>query len=130
MESPQRLTPSTLIPAVKRARLPILSVALTYALTVLAGILLVDFHVPFALNARDQIVGQAYNGQNTTINALQSGNRLQAALSDFGSNLFLGALPDTVAGLGIIMPYPLVAYRGWVGGVVSVDSQHVSRLSQ
>jgi hypothetical protein len=26
-------------------------------------------------------------------------------------------------------PLPIAAYRGWVGGVVSVDAQHVSRLS-
>ena len=107
-----------------------MSVALTYGLTIALGILLVDLHVPFAVNARDQIVNQAYSGQNATINALQSGRRLQAALSDFGGNLFLGAVPGTLAGVGIVTAYPLVAYRGWVGGIVSVDQQHISRLSQ
>lgn len=130
MEPSPRTPFGTIIPAVERARLPILTVALTYVLTVLAGILMVDFHVQFALNYRDQLVNQAYNGKDATINALQSGNRLQAALSDFSGNLFLGAVPSTIAGLGIIMPYPLVAFRGWVEGIVSVDQQHISRLAQ
>jgi len=119
----------TIIPAVKRARIPILTVALTYGLTVVIGILMVNLHVQFALDYRDKIVNQAYSGSNTTINALQSGNRLQAALSDYVGNLFLGAFPDTLAGLGIVTSYPLIAYRGWIGGIVSVDQQHISRLS-
>ena len=35
-----------------------------------------------------------------------------------------------MTGLAIVGPVPIAAYRGWVGGVVSVDGQHVSRLSQ
>jgi hypothetical protein len=31
--------------------------------------------------------------------------------------------------LGVIPPYPLAAFRGWVGGVVSVDGSHRSRLT-
>ena len=31
-------------------------------------------------------------------------------------------------GLAVVMPFPLAAYRGWVGGIVSVDGQHESRL--
>ncbi len=104
--------------------------ALTYVLSILLGILMVDFHVQFALDYLDQLVNQAYNGKDITINALQSGNRLQAALSDFSGNLFLGALPNTIAGVGIITAYPLAAYRGWVGGIVSVNQQHLSRLAQ
>ncbi len=133
MESSPPITFGTIIPAVKRARIPILTVALTYGLTVLVGILMVSvsaFRVQFALDYRDQLVNQAHSGSDATINALQSGNRLQAALSDFGGNLFLGAVPNTIAGLGIVTSYPLVAFRGWVGGIVSVDDQHASRLAQ
>ena len=61
---------------------------------------------------------------------MQSGQPLLAALSDFGSNLLLGAVPNTLEGLGVIIPYPLAAYRGWVGGIVSVDGNHASRLAQ
>jgi hypothetical protein len=31
-------------------------------------------------------------------------------------------------GLGIVIPFPLAAFRGWLGGIVSVDGNHVSRL--
>jgi hypothetical protein len=99
MELSQKIAFRTIIPAVKRARLPILTVALTYILTVLIGILMVHFHVQFALDYRDKVVNQAYNGSNSTMNALLSGNRLQAALSDFAGNLFLGGVPDTASGL-------------------------------
>ncbi len=91
---------------------------------------MVHLHFQFALDTRDKIVNQAYNGSNTTINALQNGNRVQAALLDFAGNLFLGAIPNTVGGLGIFIPYPIVVYRGWVGGIVSVDGNHISRFSQ
>jgi hypothetical protein len=54
---------------------------------------------------------------------------LNAAFLDFGSNLLLGAVPQTLGGLGVVFPYPLTAYRGWIGGIVSVDANHHSRLS-
>jgi len=31
--------------------------------------------------------------------------------------------------MGVIVPYPFIIYRGWVGGIVSVGSNHMSRLS-
>jgi uncharacterized membrane protein SpoIIM required for sporulation len=125
-----RITVSSIFPAIRRARFPILSIALTYVVAVLVGIVMAHSGVAFALNARDSIVGQAYNGSDATINAMQNGQPLQAALSDFSGNLFLGAVPSTVTGLGVVFPYPLAAYRGWVGGIVSVDGNHSSRLAQ
>jgi uncharacterized membrane protein SpoIIM required for sporulation len=125
-----RITFSSIFPAVKRAKLPILSIALTYVVAVLVGIVMAHAGVSFALNARDSIVGQAYNGSDPTINAKQNGQPLLAALSDFSGNLFLGGVPSTITGLGVVFPYPLAAYRGWVGGIVSVDGNHVSRLAQ
>ncbi len=116
--------------AVQRARLPILTIALTNVIAVLIGIGMVHSGVSFALTARDQIVGQAYNGSNQITNSLQSGQRLQAALADFGGNMMLGAVPSTAMGIGVIFPYPLAAYRGWVGGIVSVDGNHASRFAQ
>jgi hypothetical protein len=82
-----------------------------------------------SIDARNRIVGQAHNGSNETINALESGNRLWAALTDFGGNLVMGALPITASGLGVIFPYPLVAYQGWVGGIVSVNADGSSRFA-
>ncbi len=121
---------SSILPALKRARLPILTIALTYLVSVLVGIGMVHTGFAFAINTRDQIVNRAYQGSDPTINALQSGKRLQAALSDFSRNLLVGAVPNTIGGLGVIFPYPVVAYRGWVGGIVSIDQNHASRLAQ
>jgi hypothetical protein len=39
-----------------------------------------------------------------------------------------GAAADALGGLGVVFPFPLIAYRGWVGGIVSVDGSHASRL--
>ena len=125
-----RITLSSIFPAIRRARLPILTIALTYLVAVLVGIGMAQGRVAFALNARDRIVGQAYNGSDPTITAMQSGQPLLAALSDFGGNLFLGAVPSTIGGLGVVFPYPLAAYRGWIGGIVSVNGNHTSRLAQ
>jgi hypothetical protein len=36
----------------------------------------------------------------------------------------------SVTGPAIVGPVPFAAYRGWVGGIVSVDARHVSRLSK
>jgi hypothetical protein len=47
---------------------------------------------------------------------------------DFGGNLFFGALPQTFMGLGIVVPYFTVSKQGWIGGIVSVNSQHKSRI--
>jgi hypothetical protein len=49
------------------------------------------------------------------------------ALADFSGNL-RGAAADALGGLGVVFPFPLIAYRGWVGGIVSVDGSHASRL--
>ena len=119
-----------ILPAIRRCRLPILSVAITYLLSVIIGGAMAHAGLPTAIDARNRIVGKAYNGSNTTINALQSGNRMWAALTDFGGNLFQGAVPLTLSGLGVIFPYPLIAYQGWIGGIVSVTSDGSSRLAQ
>jgi hypothetical protein len=80
----------------------------------------------FALTYRNQLVSQAM--QQKPAVAANQGDSLQAALWDFSGNLLIGAVPKTVMGLGIIFPYPWVAYQGWVGGIVSVRSDHTSRL--
>ena len=110
-----------------RARLPILTVGLVYAVSVAVGIAMVDTGNQFALNTRDNVVSGAQN--SSVLTAYDSGDRLGAAFLDFGSNLLLGGVPQTVSGLGVVFPYPLAAYRGWIGGIVSVDGNHVSRLS-
>lgn len=120
------LTP--FLTALARARPAILTVALTYALSLGVGIGMVHTGNQFALAYRDGLVAGA-NASNPASLALQQDERWKAALFDFGENLLLGAVPKTIAGLSIIMPYPLVAFQGWVGGIVSVDNAHVSRLA-
>jgi len=113
--------------ALCRARIAIITIALVYFVSVLVGIGMVNSGNQFALSTRDSVVGSA---QKSSILVLyNSGNRLGAAFLDFGSNLLLGAVPQTVGGLAIVIPYPLAAYSGWIGGIVSVDSNHTSRLA-
>jgi len=80
----------------------------------------------FALKVRDQLVSKAVQQDPAAI-ASNKGDNLQAALLDFGGNLMLGALPKTVSGMAVIPAYPLLAYQGWVGGIVSVRDDHSSR---
>ena len=113
--------------ALRRARVAILSIAFLYTLSLLVGTTMVQTGYQPALAYRDYIVSNAQS--DSTLVALNSGNRLGAALRDFYGNLVLGAVPNTLGGLGVIFPYPFVAYRGWIGGIVSVNNAHVSRLA-
>jgi uncharacterized membrane protein SpoIIM required for sporulation len=112
--------------AIRRARSFIFTIAITYVLSILVGLVMVHIGNAFALTYRDQLVSQAM--QQKPAVAANEGDKLQAALWDFSGNLLIGAVPKTVMGLGIIFPYPWVAYQGWVGGIVSVRSDRTSRL--
>ena len=117
-----------IVRAIKRARYSILTVAVMYALSLLIGIVMVHTGNPFALRYRNQLVARAAE-QDPAARALDRGNKLQAALLDFAGNLILGALPKTVSGFAVVMPYPWVAYQGWIGGIVSVRGDATSRLN-
>ncbi len=110
-----------------RARVAILCVGLAYLGSVIAGIVMVHAGNAFAISYRDQLVSQAQSSPALT--ALGENSRLPAALLDFAGNL-LGAIGTTLGGPGVVFPFPLILYRGWVGGIVSVDSMHASRLAQ
>jgi hypothetical protein len=98
----------------------------TYVTFVVLGMALATAGWPVAVDERDQIVS---GSQTSPISqAYQRGDRVQAALLDFGANLGLGAIPTSVTGLSVVGPFPIAAYRGWVGGIVSIDAQHHSRL--
>ena len=116
-----------IIKAVLRCRLFALSIFLTYVLSSGVGIFMAHTGNTFALARRDRIVHKAVTSDKATI-AHGSGNHAAAIVADFAGNLFYAAIPQTVAGLGIILPYFSVAYQGWVGGIVSVDRTHRSRL--
>jgi uncharacterized membrane protein SpoIIM required for sporulation len=111
--------------ALRRARIPFLTFTLTYLLAVLVGIVMVHSGNDFALSSRDVLVTRAQTSR--ILSAFHGGNRQGAALLDFGGNL-LAAFANTISGLSIIVPYPIAAFRGWVVGIVSVNSSHVSRL--
>jgi len=80
----------------------------------------------FAISYRDKIVSNAK--ASPVIVALDKGNRIEAALLDAGGNL-VAAISNTLGGLGVLIPYPFIAYRGWIGGIVSIDSMHASRFA-
>jgi hypothetical protein len=119
---------SSVFRALLRARVAILTIALTYAVSVSIGIMMAQTGNEFALAYRDNLVARARENDPASV-ALQRGDRLSAAVSDFVRNLLLSAVPNTVAGLSVFIPYPVVAHQGWVGGIVSVDNAHVSRLA-
>ncbi|HSB89718.1 MAG TPA: stage II sporulation protein M [Anaerolineales bacterium] len=113
--------------AMRRAWLPTALMFCVHAGSVLVGAIMVNNGNPFALRYRDQLVARAHLQDPSSL-ALASGHRLEAAAWDFSRNLLLGAVPSTVGGLGIGIPYLIAIHRGWVGGIVSIDSSHVSRL--
>lgn len=116
-----------IIEALLRCRVLSLSIFLTYILSSCAGILMAHAGNTFALAQRDRIVHQAVTSDRASI-AHRSGNQAAAIVADFTGNLFYAAVPQTIAGLAVILPYFSVAHQGWVGGIVSVDGTHRSRL--
>jgi hypothetical protein len=113
--------------ALGRARLPIAIVAFASICPLVVGGVLATSGNRLALRERDRIVGAAQGSEITT--AYKQNDRVRAALLDFGGNVE-AALVTSATGLAIVGPVPIAAYRGWVGGLVSVDARHVSRLSQ
>jgi hypothetical protein len=116
----------SVIQALRRARIPILTVAVTYAVSVLTGMVMVHAGNAFAIGFRDNLVAQAQS--SPAIVALDQNDRFRAAALDFGANLYAAAA-NTVGGLGVVVPFPIFAYRGWIGGIVSITSAHTSRLA-
>ena len=116
-----------IIGALRRSRRFALSIFLTYVLSSSIGIFMAHAGNTFALEQRDKTVQKALTSDKSSI-AYQSGNPATGLVLDFAGNVFYAAIPQTVAGLGVILPYFSVAYQGWVGGIVSIDGSHQSRL--
>lgn len=102
------------------------SIFFTYVVSAAVGAAMVHAGSRFALARRDAIVASAASDKASI--DYRAGRRTQAALADAVANFGLAALPQTIAGLTIVLPYATVSYQGWVGGIVSVDGRHVSRL--
>lgn len=100
---------------------------MTYVTFLLLGIALASSGWALAVSQRDSIVRGAQTNPITVEH--RQGHDLTAALLDFGANLGLGAIPTSIIGITVIGPFPIAAYRGWVGGIVSIDSSHHSRLA-
>jgi hypothetical protein len=113
--------------ALRHARFGIWTIALMYVLSVLAGIWMVHSGNRYALGFRDRLVGQAQR-ESPILRQLHGGNPLKAAALDAAGNSAAGLL-SLIAGYGVPAGYGVAAYRGWVGGVVSVDSLHHSRFA-
>lgn len=114
--------------ALHRARFPIIAIALVHALAVAVGVVMVHASNLFALSYRDRLVAQAH-ATDPVSRAYQQGNNLRAALIETGRTEW-ACLASAVTGLTVVSPFALSAYRGWVGGIVSVDDSHISRLVQ
>ena len=117
----------SILSSIKRCRIWIITIFAAYCFSCLIGIIMVHSGNGFALNYRDKIVGNAVKNDNASIN-YREGKRFSAALIDFGGNLTFSAI-QTFLGLGIVIPYFLVSYQGWIGGIVSVNSKHESRFN-
>jgi len=109
------------------ARVAIATVFVSYALSGVFGIVMATSGNPDAIAQRDAVVGAARTSAITTTN--RSGENVRAALLDFSSNLVVGGLTSTAFGTSVVGLYPVVAYRGWIGGIVVLDGEHRSRLA-
>jgi len=114
--------------ALFNAKYQILSIALVYVISVSVGILMAHSKNGFALRYRDKVVSKADASDRAAI-AYQQGHYLKAATIDFAENLVIGSIPQTIIGLTIVSPYGFAGFRGWIGGIVSVDKEHKSRLA-
>jgi len=112
--------------ALRRSRWAIGTIALTYAISVLVGLGLVHSGNTFALSYRDRLVGRAVR-ESTILHNLDAGNPWRAAGLDAAGNTAAGAI-SLVVGYFPPTAYGMAAFRGWIGGIVSVDDEHHSRL--
>ena len=112
--------------ALHRARFSIIAIALMHVITVTAGMVMVHTGNAFALSYRDRLVARA-NASDPVSLAYQRGRRLRATLIEAARTQW-ACVSMSVTGLTVVSPFALTAYRGWVGGIVSVDGNHRSRL--
>ncbi|HEX7287372.1 MAG TPA: hypothetical protein VF532_14390 [Candidatus Angelobacter sp.] len=114
--------------ALRRARVGILTMALAHAVGLGSGMLMVHAGNRFALNHRDRIISNARSSSPITRRLIQGQPAVAAAL-DCAANT-LAATATALSGYWAPAPFPIALYRGWIGGVVSVDDQHRSRLTR
>ena len=114
--------------ALRRARFSILAIALAHAITLTVGIVMVQTGSQIAWSYRDRLVARARASDPVSL-AAQQGDHIRAGLLEAARTQW-ACLATGLTGLTVIPPLALSGYRGWVGGIVSVDDNHVSRLSE
>jgi len=112
--------------AVRRARLPVATIALSYLVSLIIGIAMVHAGSRFALERRDRLVRHGESNDPAGI-AFRQGKLIKAFAIEFGRDTYRSVV-KTLAGLTIILPYPLAVQGGWYGGILSLDSNHESLL--
>jgi hypothetical protein len=112
--------------AIIRARFGIMIAALADVSGLVLGVAMVHTGNSFALRQRDRIVNSAQG--SSVIVSLATGDRAKAALLDTAGHLW-ASVGATLAGSVVVPAGGLAFYRGWVGGIVSVDDGHRSRLT-
>lgn len=126
---PRRPPAVRLVAALRRARGPILLLAAVYAASLTTGAVMVHTGNRGALAFRDSLVARAHRRDPSAL-ADDANHPVRAAALDFARNLGMAAVPETVGGLLLVLPPVLAAYRGWVGGIVSVEHDRSSRLAR
>ena len=112
--------------AVHRTRRGVLWMGCAYALGVIVGMASVHLGHQSSLAFRDRLVSKAQSS-SAILRYSNQGHPVAAAALDFGGNL-MGATLTGAAGWYAPAPFPLAIYRGWIGGIVSVDGKHRSRF--
>jgi hypothetical protein len=91
------------------------------------GIAMVHAGSKFALDRRDRLFVHAQEHDSAGI-AFREDQLLKAVAIEFGRDAWR-ALRTTLEALTIVVTYPTAAYNGWYRGIMSVDSDHASRLT-
>jgi hypothetical protein len=112
--------------AIHRTRLGVLLIGCAYVTGLTVGTVSVHMGHQRSLKYRDRIVSKA-QASSPILRYSSEGHPIDAAALDFGGNL-LGATLTAGAGWYAPAPFPLAIYRGWIGGIVSVDDNRQSRF--
>lgn len=115
--------------SIRKCKKWIFTIFIIYCTSCLTGIIMVHSGNLFALSYSEKIIKKANSNDQASISYNQ-GNRFKAAVIDFTENLFIGSIPQLILGLGVIFPFFTTAYQGWIGGIVSVNNMHKSRLKR
>ena len=112
--------------AIRRTRLGVLLMGCAYAIGLIVGMVSVHMGHQPTLAFRDRIVSKA-QASSPILHYSSEGRPIVAAGLDCVGNL-MGATATASAGWWAPAPFPVAIYRGWIGGIVSVDSKHRSRF--